>query len=403
MNKLTIEDLPERLLRGGRVLVRVDFNVPLSDGRVADDARIRATLPTLRHLLEQDACVILMSHLGRPKGKWAEEYSLQPVADALGHFVDVPVRLVRDVVGSEARDAAAALQGGEILMLENTRFLPGEETNDPKLAEQLAALGSVYVSDAFGAAHRAHASTVGAPEHMKREGKPAVAGLLMEAELRFLGGAMASPDHPFVAILGGAKISGKIDVIRNLLPRVDRLLIGGAMANTFFRAMGLETGDSLVEEDRVDMARDLLARSDDKLVLPVDAVIARDAAADATTRSVRREEVPAGWKILDIGPRSVDHFAAQLADARTVIWNGPMGMFEVEPFRAGTEGLARAVADLTRAGATTIVGGGDTAAAIHEAGLESKITHVSTGGGASLEFLEGRTLPGVAVLDQRED
>jgi phosphoglycerate kinase len=403
MSKRTIRDLPERSLSGKPVLVRVDFNVPLSGGRVTDDVRIRATLPTLRHLLEHNAGVILMSHLGRPKGQWAEEYSLQPVADALARFVDVPVRLVRDVVGSEARDAAAALQGGEILMLENTRFLPGEETNDPHLAEQLASLGSIYVNDAFGAAHRAHASTVGAPEHMKREGKPAVAGLLMAAELGFLGGALESPERPFVAILGGAKISGKIDVIENLLPRVDRLLIGGAMANTFFRAMGLETGDSLVEEDRIEMARDLLDRAGDTLVLPVDAVIAEEAAPDATTRTVDREDVTAGWKILDIGPRSVAQFCDRIQGARTVIWNGPMGMFEIAPFRGGTDGLARAMADLTRTGATTIVGGGDTAAAINEAGLESKITHVSTGGGASLELLEGRTLPGVAVLNDRED
>jgi phosphoglycerate kinase len=403
MSKRTIRDLPERSLDGARVLVRVDYNVPLSDGRVTDDARIRATLPTLRYLLEHNACVILMSHLGRPKGKWVDEYSLQPVADALTQFVDVPVRLVPDVVGSEARDAAAALRGGEILVLENTRFLPGEETNDPHLAEQLAGLGSIYVNDGFGAAHRAHASTVGAPEQMKREGKPAVAGLLMEAELKFLGGALESPERPFVAILGGAKISGKIDVIQHLLPRVDRLLIGGAMANTFFRAMGLETGGSLVEDDRVAMARDLMDGAEGKLVLPMDAVIAEDATVDASTRAVDRAEVPAGWKILDIGPRSVAHFAEQLQGARTVLWNGPMGMFEVEPFAGGTEGVARAMADLTRTGATTIVGGGDTAAAINAAGLESKITHVSTGGGASLEFLEGRTLPGVAVLNDREE
>jgi phosphoglycerate kinase len=403
MNKRTISDLPERALTGARALVRVDFNVPLADGRVTDDARIRATLPTLRHLLEHSACIVLMSHLGRPKGQWVDEYSMRPAVDALAQFLDVPVGFVRDVVGSEARDAVAAMKGGEVLMLENTRFLPGEETNDPHLAEQLAGLGSVYVNDAFGAAHRAHASTVGAPEHMKREGKPAVAGLLMEAELAFLGGALEAPERPFVAILGGAKISGKIDVIEHLLPRVDRLLIGGAMANTFFRAMGLETGDSLVEEDRVDMARQLLDRAGDTLVLPVDAVIAEQASPNAPTRSVDRGDVARGWKILDIGPRSVAHYRQQLDGARTVIWNGPMGMFEVEPFRGGTDGLARALADLTRTGATTIVGGGDTAAAIKEAGLEAKITHVSTGGGASLEFLEGRTLPGVAVLDDREE
>jgi phosphoglycerate kinase len=295
------------------------------------------------------------------------------------------------------------MRAGEILMLENTRFLPGEETNDPQLAEEMAGLGTVFVNDAFGTAHRAHASTVGAPEQMKREGKPAVAGLLMAAELRFLGGALEDPARPFVAILGGAKISGKIDVIENLLPRVDRLIVGGAMANTFWRAMGLETGDSLVEEERVDMARDLLERAADRLVLPVDGVIAQEASPDATARAVARDAVPEGWRVLDIGPRSVSAFRAELEGARTVVWNGPMGMFEVEPFRGGTDEIARAIADLTDHGATTIIGGGDTAAAVKEAGLENRVTHVSTGGGASLEFLEGRTLPGVAVLEDRED
>ena len=402
MNKRTIRDLPDGALSGKRVLVRVDYNVPLEDGAVSEDARIRATLPTLLHLLERGSRVVLMSHLGRPKGKWNDAMSLRPVAERLGELVDVPVRFVSDVVGSDARDAAAALRGGDIVVLENLRFLPGEETNDPRLAEELAGLGDVYVNDAFGTAHRAHASTVGAAEQMRADGKPAVAGLLMEAELRFLGGALEAPEHPFVAILGGAKISGKIDVIENLLPRVDRLLIGGAMANTFFRAMGLDTGGSLVEEERVEMAGDLLARAGDKLVLPVDCVIAEDAAADAATRAVAREAVPAGWKILDIGPATVTRFREALEGARTVVWNGPMGMFEVAPFAGGTEGVARAVADLTRGGATTIVGGGDTAAAVEGAGLTDRVTHVSTGGGASLEFLEGRVLPGVAVLDDRE-
>jgi phosphoglycerate kinase len=402
MNKGTIRDLPDRVLSGGRVLMRVDYNVPIKDGAVTGDARIRATLPTLRFLLERNASVILMSHLGRPKGKWAEEYSLRPVAARLAELVDVPVRFVPDIVGAEAREAVAALRGGEILLLENTRFLQGEETNDARLSEDLAALGSIYVNDAFGTAHRAHASTVGAAEVMKREGRPAVAGLLMEAELRFLGGALEAPERPFVAILGGAKISGKIDVIENLLPRVDRLLIGGAMANTFFRAMGHDTGASLVEEERLDMARAILDRAGDILVLPDDGVVAEEASADAETRTVPLDAVPAGWKILDIGPASVSRFRDELEGARTVLWNGPMGMFEVSPFRSGTDGLARAVADATRGGATTIIGGGDTAAAVKEAGLNDRMTHVSTGGGASLEFLEGRVLPGVAVLDDRE-
>nr|NIP83828.1 phosphoglycerate kinase [Gemmatimonadota bacterium]NIQ60179.1 phosphoglycerate kinase [Gemmatimonadota bacterium]NIU80396.1 phosphoglycerate kinase [Gammaproteobacteria bacterium]NIX48739.1 phosphoglycerate kinase [Gemmatimonadota bacterium]NIY13197.1 phosphoglycerate kinase [Gemmatimonadota bacterium] len=335
MRKRTIRDLRDSLWDGRRVLMRVDYNVPLADGEVADDGRIRATLPTLRYLLERNAALVLMSHLGRPKGRWVEELSLRPVAERLAELLDRPVRFVSDVAGSEARDAAAGLGKGEVLVLENTRFLPGEETNDPKLAEQLAALGTVYVNDAFGAAHRAHASTVGAAEHIRGEGEPAVAGLLMEAELRFLGGALEAPERPFLAILGGAKISGKIDVIEHLLPRVDRLLIGGAMANTFFRAMGLETGDSLVEPDRVEMAASLLERAGDTLVLPVDCVVAEEADRDAPTRAVGRDEVPAGWKILDIGPRTVSSFRTELEGARTVVWNGPMGMFEIDPFAGG--------------------------------------------------------------------
>lgn len=399
MHKRTIRDLPDAALAGQRVLVRVDYNVPLEDGKVADDTRIRATLGTLRHLLERDARLVLVSHLGRPKGKWVDALSLRPAAERLKELLEVPVGFVSDVVGSQARDAAAALHGGDVLVLENVRFLPGEETNDPHLAEDLAGLADIFVNDAFGAAHRAHASTVGVAEQLKREGKPAVAGLLMEAELRFLGGALEAPDRPFLAILGGAKISGKIDVIEHLLPRVDRLLIGGAMANTFFRAMDLDTADSLVEEERVEMARGLLDRAGDKLVLPVDCVVAEEASDGVPSRSVPREEVPPGWKILDIGPRSVSRFRTELEGARTVIWNGPMGMFELRPFAGGTEGVARAVADITKAGATTILGGGDTAAAVEAAGLAERMTHVSTGGGASLEFLEGRTLPGVAVLD----
>ena len=402
MNRRTIRDLPDAALAGKRVLVRVDYNVPLSDGDVSDDARIRATLPTLRYLAEHDASVVLVSHLGRPKGKWVDSMSLRPAADRLAELLQVPVEFVPDVVGSDARAAASALRGGDVLVLENVRFLPGEETNDPHLAEDLAGLGDVYVNDAFGSAHRAHASTVGVAEHMRREGKAAVAGLLMEAELRFLGGALESPDRPFIAILGGAKISGKIDVIENLLPRVDLLLIGGAMANTFFRAMGLNTGDSLVEEERVDMARDLLDRAGDKLRLPVDCVVAEDASEAATSRSVPRDQVPAGWKILDIGPATVTGFREALEGARTVLWNGPLGMFELQPFAGGTAGVARAVAEITRTGATTILGGGDTAAAVDQAGLADRMTHVSTGGGASLEFLEGRVLPGVAVLDEKE-
>ncbi len=401
MAKRTIEDLDGEALRGRRVLVRVDYNVPIENGVVGDDTRIRATLATLEHLLDRGARVVLASHLGRPKGKWDEKFTLAPVAERLrAHLPGRTVQFVRDVVGAEAKAAIDALPPGAVLLLENTRFLAGEETNDRKLSEAFAGAADVYVNDAFGAAHRAHASTCGVAEVMKEDHKPAVAGLLMERELRFLGDALAQPERPFTAILGGAKISGKLDVIESLLPRVDHLVIGGAMANTFFRALGLETGKSLVEEDRVDMAKELLQRAGEKLVLPVDCVVAGEAKPDARTFLMERTEVPPEGAIYDIGPKSVATFRDFVERARTVLWNGPMGMFEVEPFAEGTRGVARAVADATARGATTIVGGGDTVAAIEEAGVAERITHVSTGGGASLEFLEGRTLPGVAVLDE---
>ncbi|HEX7049622.1 MAG TPA: phosphoglycerate kinase [Longimicrobiales bacterium] len=400
METRTLHDLADSALRGKRVLVRVDFNVPFEDGRVADDTRLRATLPTLRYLVDRDARVILVSHRGRPKGKWEPSLSLEPVAARLRELIEAPVRFVADVTGAEARAAVDALRPGEILLLENVRFLPGEETNDAGVAEALAALGDVYVNDAFGAAHRAHASTAGVAEVMREEGRHAVAGLLMERELRFLGQALSAPERPFITILGGAKISGKIDVIENLLPRVDRLLIGGAMANTFFRALGLETGASLVEPDRVDMARALLDRAGEKLVLPVDCVVAERPEAGARSWVVDRDAIPAGAYALDVGPQTVAVFAELLTGARTVVWNGPMGMFEIAEFRRGTDGVARAVADATDRGATTIIGGGDTAAAVEAAGVADRMTHVSTGGGASLEFLEGRTLPGVSALDR---
>jgi phosphoglycerate kinase len=400
--KMTLSDLADTALRDRRVLVRVDFNVPLDGTRVTDDTRIRATLPTLRYLVERGARTILLSHLGRPKGQWQEKYSIRPAAERLRQLIDAPVRIVSDVIGADAHAAVDALGAGEILVLENARFLAGEETNDPRLSEALAGFADAYVNDAFGSAHRAHSSTCGVVEAMKADGKPAVAGLLMERELRFLGAALRAPERPFAALLGGAKISGKIDVIENLLPAVDRLLIGGAMANTFFRALGLETGASLVEEDRLDMAAALLERAGEKLILPVDCVVAEEAAPGAQTRVVDRDAVAAGWKILDIGPKSVATFRDVLDRARTVLWNGPMGMFEVEAFSHGTFDVARAVADATRRGATTIIGGGDSAAAVEAAGLTGDMSHVSTGGGASLEFLEGRPLPGVVVLDERE-
>ena len=399
--KCGLKDLPDAALHGKRVLVRVDYNVPLDRGMITDDTRIRETVPTLEYLIERKARIILASHLGRPKGKWNDAMSLRPAAEHLEKLVDTTVVFVSDVVGADARAAADALRPGEILLLENIRFLPGEETNDPKLAESLAGFGDIYVNDAFGSAHRAHASTCGVAEVMKADGRPAVAGFLMEKELRFLGDAVSNPEKPFVAILGGAKISGKIDVIENLLPKVDHILIGGAMANTFFRAMGLETGGSLVEEDRVDLARELSERAGKKLVLPVDCVVAGEATPGIRTFAMQRDQVQPEGKIFDIGTNSFATFRDVIERGRTILWNGPVGMFEIPEFSFGTEGVARAVADATKKGATTIVGGGDTAAAVEAAGVADRMTHVSTGGGASLEFLEGKTLPGVAILDER--
>jgi phosphoglycerate kinase len=394
--KLTVSDLPDSAIRGRRALVRVDFNVPLDEhGHVSDDTRIRAALPTLEYLAERGGRVVVLSHLGRPKGKPELNYSLEPVSRHLARLTPRRVRFVETTDTDEALKATLSLPDGEILMLENTRFLGGEETNDERLARALARLGDFYVNDAFGTAHRAHASTEGVAHHLK----PAVAGFLMEKELRYLGRALSNPERPFVAVLGGAKISGKIDVIEQLLPKVDRLLIGGAMACTFFRAMGLQTGKSLVEDDRVAMAKGLLARGGDTLVLPDDAVVAPSIEQAAKARMVSRNEIPADQAMLDIGPRSIERFAKEIAGAKTVIWNGPMGVFETKPFDEGTKRVAEAIAAATDKGATTIVGGGDSAAAVAQLGLEDRMSHVSTGGGASLEFLEGKTLPGVAVLD----
>lgn len=399
MGKKNITALDAGALRGRRVLVRVDYNVPIEDGVVTDDTRISATLPTLKFLTDSGARVVLVSHLGRPKGQWRDDMSMAPAAARLAELVEAPVHFVPDVVGGDAKAAVDALAPGSILVLENVRFLAGEETNDPKLSEALAGFADVYVNDAFGSAHRAHASTCGVAEVMKEAGRPALAGMLMEKELRFLGDALDNPERPFVAILGGAKISGKIDVIENLLPRVDHLLIGGAMANTFFRSLGLETGKSLVEAERVEMAHTLLERAGDKIVLPVDCVVAGEAKAGARTWLLARDEVPPEGSILDIGPKSVATFRDFIERARTILWNGPMGLFEIDDFAEGTLGIARGVAEVTARGATTIVGGGDTAAAVEAAGVADQMSHVSTGGGASLEFLEGRALPGVAILD----
>ena len=398
MNKKTIRDLAPDEMRGRRALVRVDFNVPVDgDRRVSDDTRIRAAIPTIDFLARGGASIVLLSHLGRPKGKPDAKYTLGPVARRLSELVSHPVEFLESTDTDEAVQETTRLEPGSILLLENTRFLGGEETNDERLARALARLGDFYVNDAFGSAHRAHASTEGVARHLK----PAVAGLLMEKELQYLGGALADPKRPFVAILGGAKISGKIDVIESLLPKVDRMIIGGAMACTFFRAMGRETGKSLVEPDRIDMARALLDRAGDKILLPDDALVAPSIEEAGSAHPATAAALPADEAMLDIGPESAKRFAREAAAAKTVLWNGPMGVFESPPFDRGTLAVARALAEATRNGATTIVGGGDSAAAIAQAGLDDDVSHVSTGGGASLEFLEGKELPGVAVLDER--
>lgn len=396
MKTRTIRDLSVAELKGKRALVRVDFNVPLdATGHVADDTRIVAALPTISFLLDAGARVVLLAHFGRPVGAPDAKYSLAPVAERLRALLRRPVQFLGDTVGANALAASTALPVGSTLLLENTRFLPGEETNDPSLAQSFATLGDLYVNDAFGAAHRAHASTAGVAHYLK----PAVAGLLMEKELAYLGNALAAPTRPFLAILGGSKISGKIDVVEALLPKVDHLLIGGAMACTFFRAMGLETGVSLIEPDRLEMAKDLLDRAGEKLVLPSDAMVAAKMDCGDAFHVVSRDAIPLNEAMYDIGPATSDTFAALIATANTVLWNGPMGVFEKPPFERGTMRVAQAMATATDRGAITIVGGGDSAAAVANEKLETRMSHVSTGGGASLEFLEGKALPGVTALD----
>jgi phosphoglycerate kinase len=397
MNKKTINDLSDAELRDKRALVRVDFNVPLDGERVTDDTRIRAALPTIHSLLERGARVILLSHLGRPKGKPEPKYSLEPVARRLTELL--PKEKVCFVESTDSDEAIkqSCDPSAHVVLLENTRFLGGEESNDERLARGLAMLGDLYVNDAFGSAHRAHASTEG----LARCLKPAVAGLLMQKELDYLGSALEDAKRPYVAVLGGAKISGKIDVIEQLLPKVDRLLIGGAMACTFFKAMGLETGKSLVELERVDMAKDLLRRGGDKLVLPIDGVVSTSLDAPQGAHVTARDGIKPTEMMFDIGPESSANFSDVIANAKTIVWNGPMGVFESPAFAAGTRAVAEAMAKATKRGATTVVGGGDSAAAVAEFGLERAMSHVSTGGGASLEFLEGKTLPGVAALDDK--
>ena len=389
-NKKTIRDID---VKGKKVLVRVDFNVPLKDSVVGDDTRIRAALPTIQYLLEHGAAVILCSHLGRPKGGPDPKFSLKPVAEYLGKLMGKPVAFAEDCVGPVAEAAAAALKPGQVLVLENTRFYPGEEKNDLELAQKMAKLADLYVNDAFGTAHRAHSSTEGVARYL-----PAVAGFLMEKEIKYLGAAIEDPKRPFVAILGGAKISDKIGVIKNLLAKADVILIGGGMANTFLAAKGLAMADSLVEADAVATAAELLALGGDKLHLPVDLVIANAFDAAAEKKVIPTGPVPEGWRVLDIGPKTVAQFGKVLEGAGTVVWNGPMGVFEFPAFAEGTYGVAKAVA---ASGAISVIGGGESVAAIQQSGLAEKITHISTGGGASLEMLEGLVLPGLAALQDK--
>jgi len=396
MNKQTLRDIH---LGGKRVLVRVDFNVPLVDGKISDDTRLRAALPTLRAILQaHPRRIVLLSHLGRPKGRHVPALSLAPVAPALAALLGQPVAFAEDCIGAKAADACASLPEGGIILLENTRFHPGETRNDPAFAAHLAGHGDLFVNDAFGTAHRAHASNVGLAQRL-----PAVAGLLLQKEINYLATALEEPRRPFIAILGGAKVSGKIDVIHALLARVDTLLIGGGMANTFFAAQGRDMADSLVEHGALDMARGLLAKGGHKIVLPVDQRIAAAFSAHAPQRLLdASEDVPAGWQSLDIGPGTVSAFADALSGAGTIVWNGPLGVFELPPFAQGTFGIAQALARQTQRGAISIVGGGDSAAAVEQAGLAQQVSHISTGGGASLELLEGKPLPGIVCLRDRD-
>jgi phosphoglycerate kinase len=416
MNKKTVRDID---VKGKRVLVRVDFNVPIKDGKVQDDTRIRASLPTIKYILDNGGAVIAMSHLGRPDGRPVPEFSLAPVSEKLAELLGRKVLFAKDCIGEDALKMAKTLKPGEVLLLENLRFYPEEEgkpvlppnaseeekqsakralkKKQVEFAKKLAALGDVYVNDAFGTAHRAHASIAVVTNFMKEK----VAGFLMEKEIKYLSQALSNPDRPFVAILGGAKISDKINVITNLLNKVDSIIIGGGMAYTFYRAKGLPIGDSIVEEDKVELAKDILKKAEEKKVkflLPVDHVVARELSATAQTKVVGEKEIEPGWKALDIGPKSIKLFADEISRAKTVVWNGPMGCFEFEPFANGTMSIIKAIANTK---CVSIIGGGDSVSAINKSGLADKITHISTGGGASLEFLEGKELPGVVVLDNK--
>ncbi|MCR4401271.1 MAG: phosphoglycerate kinase [Firmicutes bacterium] len=394
MAKATIRDVD---VGRKRVLVRVDFNVPMDASRkITDDTRIKAALPTIKYLVDRGAKVILASHLGRPKGKPTDEFRMDPVARRLSELLEKPVLKLNECVGDEVKATVAAMNPGDVVLLENLRFHAEEEANDEGFSRDLADLADLYVNDAFGTAHRAHASTAGVARFL-----PAVAGFLMEKEIRIMGKALADPERPFVAILGGAKVRDKVGVVRNLLDKVDTLMIGGGMAYTFLKAKGLEVGQSILEADKIDLAKELMERAETRgvrFLLPSDVVIADRMAEDARTRVVQVDQIPRDWQALDIGPETVTRFSREIAGARTVVWNGPMGVFEMKPFAEGTRGVARALAESK---AVTIVGGGDSAAALEEMGFADKVTHVSTGGGASLEFLEGRELPGVAVLKDK--
>ncbi|WP_099361575.1 phosphoglycerate kinase [Fredinandcohnia onubensis] len=394
MNKKSVRDID---VKGKRVFCRVDFNVPMQDGQVTDETRIRAALPTIEHLRKEGAKVILASHLGRPKGKAVDELRLDPVAKRLGERLGIEVRKTNEAYGPEVEQTISEMNEGDVLLLENVRFYPGEEKNDPELAKQFAALADVYVNDAFGAAHRAHASTAGIAEHL-----PAVAGFLMEKEIEVLGKALSNPERPFTAIIGGAKVKDKIGVIENLLEKVDNLIIGGGLAYTFVKAQGHEIGKSLLEEDKIDLATQFMNKAKEKGVnfyMPVDVKVADDFSNDANTKIVPIEEIPSDWEALDIGPKTAELYRDVILNSKLVIWNGPMGVFELDAFANGTKAVGQALADATDT--YSIIGGGDSAAAVEKFGLADKMSHISTGGGASLEFMEGKELPGVVLLNDK--
>lgn len=397
MEKLSISDLE---IEGKKVLIRCDFNVPLDDkGKITDDTRIQAALPTIRYALGRECAVILMSHLGRPKGKVDPKLSLKPVAERLGKLLNVEVLRAPDCIGPEVEKMARELKGGEVLLLENLRFRAGEETNDEKFAQQLASLADVFIQDAFGTVHRAHASTSGVPKHL-----PSGAGFLLQKEIKYLKQALEEPERPFLAILGGAKISTKIGVIENLLPKIDSLILGGAMAYTFLRAENIETGNSMVEENKIDMASEILKQASKKKVtvlLPLDHIIANKTSEEAESKEISEVVIPEGWIGVDIGSFSIKRFSSAIKSAKTILWNGPMGIFEIDKFSQGTKAIAEAIAEATKKGSISIVGGGDSVAAVTKAGLQENISHISTGGGAALEFLKGKELPGIGALKNK--